>query len=146
VSVVHLTRRLATSLSRRPPSTDDEDWARTWLTSTEAALWEKMANADRRHAVEVSRCFLLRRPAASRPETAGALLHDLGKVQSGLGTWGRVVATVVGPRTRRFRQYRDHEQIGANMAAQAGCDPATVALIRGAGPAAADLRAADDST
>ena len=76
---------------------------------------------------------------------AGALLHDVGKVQSGLGTWGRVAATVVGPRTRRFRQYHDHEQIGANMAAQAGSDPATVALIRGDGPAAADLRAADDS-
>jgi hypothetical protein len=31
------------------------------------------------------------------------------------------------------------------MAAAAGSDPATVAIIRGQGPAAADLRAADDS-
>ena len=62
-----------------------------------------------------------RRPR--RAEMAGALLHDVGKVQSGLGTWGRVAATVVGPRTRRFRQYHDHEQIGASMAAQAGIRP-----------------------
>ena len=60
------------------------------------------------------RRFLELRPAATRPQMAGALLHDVGKVQSGLGTWGRVAATIVGPRTRRFRQYHDHEQIGAD--------------------------------
>jgi hypothetical protein len=145
VSLDHLARRFVTSLSRRPPSAADEDWARTWLTDEEAKLWAAMPSADRRHAVEVCRRFLVRRADASRPEVAGALLHDVGKVQSGLGTWGRVAATVVGPRTRRFRQYHDHEQIGANMAAHAGSDPATVALICGDGPAAADLGAADDS-
>jgi hypothetical protein len=145
VSMAHLARRLASSLSHRPPSTDDEAWARTWLTDEEAVLWAEMPNADRRHAVEVGRRFQARRTDADRAEMSGSLLHDVGKGQSGLGTWGRVLATIVGPRTRRFRQYHDHEQIGANMAAQVGADPATVALIRGDGPAAADLRAADDS-
>ncbi len=79
-----------TSLSPRPPSADDDEWARTWLTNEEAKLWAAMPNADRRHAVEVSRRFLTRRPGATRAEMAGALLHDVGKVQSGLGTWGRV--------------------------------------------------------
>ena len=133
------------SLSRTPPSAGDEAWARSSLTAEETKLWARMPAADRRHALEVSRRFLEIRADATRAEIAGALLHDVGKVQSGLGTWRRVLATVVGPRTRRFRQYHDHEQIGANMAAQAGSDPATVALIRGDGPAAADLRAADDS-
>ena len=142
--VGHLARRFATSLSRRPPSVDDEAWAHTWLTSDEVTLWVLMPNADRRHAVEVARRFLSKRPQATRPELAGALLHDVGKVPSGLGTWGRVVATLVGGRTRRFRQYNDHEQIGANVAAQAGSDAVTVALIRGTGPAAAELQAADD--
>ena len=38
-----------------------------------------------------------------RDEMAAALLHDVGKVECGLGTFGRVAATVVGPRTQRFR-------------------------------------------
>jgi hypothetical protein len=145
VRVTHLARRFFASLSRRSPSAEDVEWALSWLTDEEAQLWTAMPSADQRHAVEVSRRFLTRRPDASRAEMAGALLHDVGKVQSGLGTWGRVVATIVGPRSRRFRQYHDHEQIGANMAAHAGADPVTVALIAGRGPAAADLQAADDS-
>jgi hypothetical protein len=75
---------------------------------------------------------------------AGALLHDCGKVEAGLGTVGRVVATVAGPRSSRFRAYHDHEAIGARLAQAAGSDPATVALIEGQGPAVADLLAADD--
>ena len=102
-----------------------------------------MAAADQRHSIEVARRFLDRRPDASAAEMAGALLHDTGKVEAGLGTITRVVATVVGPRTQRFRLYHDHEAIGARLAAAAGSDPLTVALIEGRGPAAADLRAAD---
>jgi hypothetical protein len=145
VKAAHLARRFFGSLRRTPPSDDDARWAREWLTPGEQALWESMSDTDRRHSVEVTRRFAAGRPAASREEMAGALLHDVGKVQSGLGTFGRVLATVAGPRTRRFRQYREHEDIGANMAAQAHSSPATVELIRGRGPAAADLRAADDS-
>ena len=70
--------------------------------------------------------------------------RDVGKLDSGLGTLARVAATVVGPRTARFRAYHDHEAIGARLAEGAGSDPVTVALIEGSGPAAADLRAADD--
>ena len=102
-----------------------------------------MPNADRRHAVLVARRFLDRRPAADRPEVAGALLHDVGKVEAELGTFGRVVATIVGPRTERFRTYHDHEAIGARLAAETGSDPVTVALIEGRGRAAEDLRTAD---
>jgi hypothetical protein len=145
VTAGHLVRRFVTSLSRRPPSADDEAWATAWLTAGEAALWASMPPADRRHAVEVTRRFVARRPQASRAEVAGALLHDVGKVPSRLGTLGRVAATLAGPRTRRFRIYHDHEAIGANMAAQAGSEQVTMALIRGTGPAAADLQAADDS-
>jgi hypothetical protein len=141
----HLVRRFATSLFARPPSANDEAWARRWLSDEEIVLWASMPDADRRHAVDVARRFRDLRPDATQGQTAGALLHDVGKVQSGLGTFGRVAATIVGPRTPRFRQYHDHEQIGAAMAAMAGSDPATVALIRGQGPAADDLCAADDS-
>ena len=91
----------------------------------------------------VARRFLDRRPAADRAEVAGALLHDVGKVEAALGTFGRVAATIVGPRTERFRTYHDHEAIGARLAAAAGSDAVTVALIEGRGPAAEDLRTAD---
>ncbi len=103
-----------------------------------------MTPADRRHSIDVARRFASVRPAATHDELAGALLHDVGKVESGLGTWGRVVATVVGPRTSRFRTYHDHERIGAEWLAACGSDPTTVELVLGVGPAAADLRQADD--
>ncbi len=140
----HLVRRFFTSLSPHPPSADDEAWAQRWLRPGEVELWRRMANVDRRHAVVVARRFLDHRPAAERAEVAGALLHDVGKVESSLGTVGRVVATVVGPRTGPFRTYHDHEAIGARLAEAAGSDAVTVALIRGQGPAAADLMWADD--
>jgi putative nucleotidyltransferase with HDIG domain len=141
----HLGRRFFTSLSSRAPTARETAWAEHWLQPIEAELWGRMTNADRRHSIEVAQRFFARRPGATRAELAGALLHDVGKVHARLGTIGRVTATIVGPRTRRFRLYHEHEQIGANMAAQAGSDPVTVALIRGDGSAAADLRAADDS-
>ncbi len=140
----HLARRFLSSLSPHPPSADDEAWAERWMVCGEVELWRRMANVDRRHAVVVARRFVGRRPAADRAEVAGALLHDVGKVESSLGTIGRVVATVVGPRTAPFRTYHDHEAIGARLAAAAGSDPVTVALIEGQGPAAADLSWADD--
>jgi hypothetical protein len=144
VNVGHLGRRFVTSLSRRPPDERDEAWAEQWLLPSEVELWQKMSNADRRHAVEVARRFAGRRTAPTRAEMAGALLHDVGKIESGLGTFARVAATVVGPRTERFRSYHDHEAMGARLAERAGSNPVTVALIEGTGPAAADLRAADD--
>ena len=144
MKVVHLAKRFRGSLSKAPPKAEDEAWAMTYLTTAEAELWSRMAVQDRRHSIEVARRFVELRPSATREEMAGALLHDAGKRQAGLGTFGRVIATIVGPRTTRFREYHDHERIGAQWAALANADPATVELIRGEGPAAADLRAADE--
>lgn len=139
----HLARRFFTSLSPRPPAADDTAWAESQLRPAEVELWRRMASADRRHSVLVARRFQAARPDASRAELAGALLHDVGKVEAGLGAVGRVVATLVGARTARFRRYHDHEAIGARLAAAAGADPTTVALIEGGGPAADALRHAD---
>ena len=75
-----------------------------------------------------------------RAELAGALLHDCGKLDSGLGTLGRVGATVSGSiagsaaerataagLTRRIGLcYARHEAIGAQMLLAAGSDPVTV--------------------
>ena len=79
-----------------------------------------------------------------RDETAGALLHDVGKLDSDLGTLARVLATIVGPRTDRFRRYHDHEKIGADLLVAAGSSPLTVELVLGRGRAAPALAEADN--
>ena len=139
----HLAARFFTSLSTAPPDPTDEAWAADQLLPGECALWLAMTNQDRRHTIKVARRFVAARPGATRAEIAGALLHDVGKLECGLGTWGRVVASVVGPRTDAFRRYHDHEHIGALLAEQAGSDPATVELIDERGPAYETLCACD---
>lgn len=139
----HLVARFFGSLSDAPPDAIEEEWARSLLLDAEWALWQQMSNQDRRHSAKVARRFVAARPEATRAEIAGALLHDVGKLECGLGTWGRVAATVVGRRTERFRAYHDHERIGAEMAAAAGSDPVTVELIAEQGPAYPVLRSCD---
>jgi hypothetical protein len=139
----HLAARFVTSLSARPPSVDNEIWVDEHLLAGERALWVKLSNQDRRHSAAVARRFARRRPQATRAEIAGAILHDVGKVECGLGTFGRVAATLAGPRTKAFTAYHDHEAIGAAMAATAGSEVATVDLIAQRGPAFDDLERSD---
>lgn len=139
----HLAARFVTSLSGAPPAADDDAWAVSMLLPGERELWERMSNQDRRHSVKVARRFAEARPNATRGEIAGALLHDVGKIVCGLGTWGRVAASLVGGRTERFRAYQDHEWIGALLAADAGSAFETVELITERGPAYPTLRECD---
>jgi hypothetical protein len=139
----HLAARFFGSLSSRPPEAAEEQWAASQLLPGERELWRRMSNQDRRHSATVARRFAAARPQATRAEIAGALLHDVGKIECGLGTWGRVAATVFGRRGHRFTLYHDHEQIGADLAAAAGSEPETVDLIAERGPAFATLHACD---
>lgn len=139
----HLVPRFLGSLSDTPPSADDEAWVAEHLLDGERSLWAQLSNQDRRHSVTVARRFVEVRPQANRAQIAGAILHDIGKIECGLGPYGRVVATLVGRRTARFRSYHDHEDIGAQMVADAGSDPATIQLVGGAGPAFGDLHRCD---
>jgi hypothetical protein len=138
----HLVRRFLSSLSSRPLDPADTAWAESFLLESEAQLWRRFDPPDRRHAIAVARRFASK-ATWTRDEMAGALLHDIGKLDSGLGTAARVVATVVGPRTERFRRYHDHEQIGADMLIAAGSSSVTIELVRGRGRAAAALADAD---
>ena len=139
----HLAARFFGSLSSRPPEPGEVEWAASQLLPGELELWQRMSNQDQRHSAIVARRFVAARPQATRAEVAGALLHDVGKIECGLGTWGRVAATIVGRRGRRFTLYHDHEQIGADLAQTAGSDPGTVDLIAERGPAFATLHACD---
>ena len=127
----HLTKRFFGSLSSREPTHKDIEWAHSWLLPGERTLWNQMTVEDRRHTIRVGRAYVQLRPMASRDEVAAALLHDIGKIRSGLGTLGRVLAKVVGPRTQRFKVYHDHEPLGAAMLLEAGSSPLTLAMIDG---------------
>ncbi len=114
----------------------------------ELRLWERLSGPDRRHSVEVAREAqrLLGPEAAGRPVLAAALLHDVGKLDAGLGTPGRVAATVIGVAAGagsvsrwtgkggfrgRVARYLQHPQRGAELLAEAGSDPLAVAWARG---------------
>jgi hypothetical protein len=142
----HLARRFVGSLSPRGPGADAEAWVAERLLPGEQALWARMSPADRRHAHGVARRVERALGSeATRPVLAAALLHDVGKTDSGLGTYGRVVATLsgaVGGRsmaeawkartgfTRRVGLYLLHPDLGADQLALAGADPLTVAWAK----------------
>jgi hypothetical protein len=144
--VGHLTRRFFGSLRPGGPGKQAEAWVGSVLLPGEIDLWRRMSGPDRRHAYGVARKVerALGREATS-PVVAAALLHDVGKVDAGLRTYGRVVATVSGALagremaqlwvtrhgfTRRVGLYMLHADIGADRLALAGSDPLTVAWAR----------------
>jgi hypothetical protein len=130
--MVHLVRRAIGSFSNAKPEITSE--ISRFLLPAELNLWLTMAGRDQRHSVDVLNRFLVLCPDASRAQGAAALLHDVGKVQSGLGWLGRIVATLIGPRTDRFRLYHQHEELGAEMLRSVS-DAETVGLVRGEGSA-----------
>lgn len=131
----HLVRRFLGSLKPGGPPPADEAWARDVLLAGERPLWARMSGPDRRHAVGVARrAEAALGPRATRPVVAAALLHDVGKVEAGLGTFARVGATllagVVGRerlchRPGRIGRYLRHDVLGAELLAAAGSDPLT---------------------
>jgi hypothetical protein len=142
----HLARRFFGSLRPGGPSTADDAWACSNLLPSEIELWRRMPNADRRHAVgvaqEVERAL---GDEATRPVLAAALLHDVGKIESGLGVYGRVVATLCGlvagreaakdwtrrrGFTRRVGLYLMHPDLGGDLLGMAGSDPLTETWAR----------------
>lgn len=145
-SIAHLSKRFAGSLRPGGPPVADAEWARSHLLAAEAELWERMSGADRRHSIDVAR--RVERSLgheASRPVLAAALLHDVGKSVSGLGTYGRVLATLsamVGGHemsdhwakkrgfTRKVGLYLQHDQLGGDLLEMSGSDPLTVSWAR----------------
>ncbi|MDZ7676343.1 MAG: hypothetical protein U5K30_14905 [Acidimicrobiales bacterium] len=135
---VHLAKRFFGSLSPRPLDPVDDVWVREVLGSGERALWERMPLADRKHAARVAREVDRLLGGADRPVLAAALLHDVGKIESGLGTFGRVVATAVGAAAGRDRAhdwgrigtYLRHPQIGEALLRDAGADDLTATWAR----------------
>ncbi|MGI8757211.1 MAG: hypothetical protein ACR2MB_15425 [Acidimicrobiales bacterium] len=139
----HLVKRFLGSAVPLGPAVRDQDWAKAQLLPGEVEVWQKMSAQDRRHAAGVAR--RVQRSIGTeggRPVLAAALLHDCGKTVSGIGTYGRVVATlsakVAGHDvamawsetrgfTRRVGLYLEHPRLGAELLGIAGSAPLTVA-------------------
>jgi hypothetical protein len=148
-SWLHLSQRFFSALLPVGPSPAHETWALDHLVNGEQALWHRMSGPDRRHAVGVAQdaIRLLGSEDVPREVTAAALLHDVGKVESSLGTFARVgvtFAAIAVGRTRlmtwadrrrerrspsaraRVALYLSHDRVGADLLQRAGSHPLTV--------------------
>ncbi|HLI01983.1 MAG TPA: HD domain-containing protein [Acidimicrobiales bacterium] len=158
-SMTHLAGRFFGALRPGGPPPGDEAWAQAWLEPGERGLWIRMSGPDRRHAVGVAREARALVDAgdqgpAPREVVAAALLHDVGKIESGLGTWSRAAVTLVAMGVGRERVarwgradptsvrswlgrwrlaaglYVTHDRIGSQLLDLAGSDPLTVAWAK----------------
>ena len=150
-------------------------WAQTVLTPDAFAQFRRQPHHDQRHAIGVARAVqadLAATPYADDDRwLAAALLHDIGKLDSGLGVWGRVTATVSATVaghdmadswsqgrgfTRRVGLYLRHPELGADRIRLAGApeeaacwaaahhDPSTWAALGIPADVVAALDAADN--
>jgi len=109
------------------------------------ALFRRMSRAEQQHGIAV--CRALQAQGYADPELlAAALLHDVGKTVASPRLWERVVVVLAewllpalaarwregAPRgwRRGFVIRHQHPAWGADLAAQAGASPRTVAWIR----------------
>ncbi len=126
-ALIHLARRFFQSILDQGHDAAEEDWLMGLLNEREAALYDQMSAVDRSHALRSARCPVL----ADDAQRVAAALHDVGKIRAGLGTWGRVGATVAGVALPgllrgRWADYRDHPRLGAAMLRDAGSAELTV--------------------
>ena len=142
---VHRVRRFFASVVPGRPSDADLAWAGSFLNDDERRLFAKMAATDQRHLVGVAKAVERHGVDGRSPDQwvmAAALLHDVGKTVAGLGTYGRVVATLseaVGGAsmaaawtessgfTRRVGLYLQYPALGADLLRLAGSDERVVA-------------------
>ncbi len=132
-TIRHLVARFFGSIVPRRLSETDRHWVHVQLSEPEAALWTKLRRADAVESVDVARRALIALQSVGSDDAdatnviAAALLHDVGKLDSDLGTYGRVVATVAGKLagpsmaqawvhtsgfTRRCGLYLQHAELG----------------------------------
>jgi hypothetical protein len=112
-----------------------------WVPPLPLAAFDAMHVADRRHGLDV--VATLRADGVSEPDVLLAgLLHDAGKGDAGVwprvgyalghawGPWVWRVASVWPGMAEALERLRRHPEASARLAAEAGCSPWTVELIR----------------
>jgi HD domain len=135
----HLAGRFTRALWPGPPRPEDVAWVESVLTPDGFVIFRRQPNHDQRHAIGVARDVQTRLADTEHADDprwlSAALLHDIGKLDSRLGIYGRVVATVsatVAGRdsaehwatssgfTRRVGLYLQHAELGADRIRIAG--------------------------
>jgi hypothetical protein len=138
----------AVTADSRPLAADERDEAQAWLPENARLLFDGMPRNDQRHSLNVLRSLR----AAGHDDPAlmqAALLHDVAKSAGGVRLFHRVAVVLLkialpgwaerraqtqAPARRDLRYpfwvHANHPRLGADMAAEAGCDPVTVTLIR----------------
>ena len=109
------------------------------LTTAEQELYEAQPVVDRAHSVS---CAIAARDDLVSPTDeaiVASALHDVGKAGARLGTFGRVLATIVPTRLHerwagsgdgrraRLAHYAAHDRIGADLLREAGSADLVVA-------------------
>jgi len=120
---------------------DERSALMDWLSPAQIALFDSMHVADRRHGLDVVRT--LRADGVTDDEVLLAgLLHDAGKGATGVlprvafslgqayGSWVWRLAGVVPGWGAALGRLQVHAESSAVLAAQAGCSPRIVELIR----------------
>jgi hypothetical protein len=133
-------RQTKRHLTARVPARE-RDAVAAWLSPTQLALFDGMHVADRRHGLDV--VAALRHAGETEHEVLLAgLLHDAGKGDTGmlprilysLGqariTWPALATGWLPGMRPKLARLRDHAEISARLAEDAGCTPRTVELIR----------------
>lgn len=109
---MHLIRRFFGFLRAEPLTPTEQRHVSELLADRLARAFFAQRIEDQRHAYDVQQ------KVADHPElTEAALLHDIGKIESGLGAIGRSLATMFHslglPMLRSWKTYVDHGRIGA---------------------------------
>ena len=141
----HLSKRFFFSLKPGKLSEEDICWIRSHLSENEYLQWEKLSIADRHHSHQVARQAEPVVAQHGKEFVAAALLHDIGKLKSGFGTFGRVFATLCcflfplrkmekwSERTkglrRRLIDYAKHPALGAELLKEIGSGQQTITWV-----------------
>jgi hypothetical protein len=140
----HLVRRLRWSLRSHDFAPESEAALLDRMSAAETALYRRLSVVDRHHAVHnAAHCI----DAGLGDElVVAAALHDVGKLEAGLGTSGRVLASLLSLGAGRERvaswrgrsgmlgrvgSYASHPELGAAMLAEIGSAPEVIAWARG---------------
>ena len=111
----HLARRTWQSYTAKPLTVIEINDVKSVLLDQEFQLWSRFCTEDQRHSYIVLNRFRNLPKDVTVDACRAALLHDIGKIEVNLSTTKRVIATFVGGRTKSFRIYHDHENIGLQI-------------------------------
>jgi len=131
--IAHLARRFFGSFRARWPLPVDQSFVAELLSPAESHVFWDQPVPDLAHALRSAHAVL--DILSGRSDLArAALLHDVGKRHSGIGTLKRSIATGLSalriPTRGRMARYLDHAAIGAGELEDLGCEDLVVQFSR----------------